>query len=491
MASLAVTIIWRGRPGQPLRSGNPGAVRARPEYGSPMASSAGLGSPPGALPLLGHFPAYARDPLGFVTRIATEYGGVVPFRLGRFPALLLTDPGAIDEVLVAKSRDFRKSRAAGRVGVVVGNGLLLSEGDTWRQHRRLVQPAFQHDRVAAWGETMVRETEAFVSAWDDGEVRDIHGDMAALTLSIVARTLLDSHLEERDVKGVRRSVMILTDHFDSRFNSIAFFIPDWLPTPGNVRMRLAIRRLDAIVYRLIGIRRATDGRGGDAISMLLEASSGAAKPLTDRALRDEVMTLFMAGHETTAVALAWSLYLLGKNPEAAAALQAELVDVLIDRLPTAADLPRLRFTEAVVLEALRLYPPAYALSREAIKPTTVAGRALPTGGIAFISVWATHRRPDIFEAPSMFRPERWLDGLARRLPRGAYLPFAEGPRKCIGASFAMQEAVLVLATIARRFSVKPVAVQEIRLRPAVTLRPAGPISLAVQARAVRSEVESV
>jgi cytochrome P450 len=452
----------------------------------PVAWSAGLGSPPGALPLLGHFPAYARDPLGFVTRISADYGSVVPFRLGPYPALLLTDPDAIDEVLVAKSRDFRKSRAAGRVGVVVGNGLLLSEGDSWRAHRRVVQPAFQHDRVAAWGETMVRETEAFVSGWDDGDVRDIHREMAALTLSIVARTLLDSRLDPRDIEVVRRSVMTLTDHFDSRFNSLAFFIPDWLPTPGNVRMRLAVRRLDRIVYRLIATRRATEGRGDDAISMLLEASTGEAKPLTDRELRDEVMTLFMAGHETTAVALAWSLYLLSENPEAAASLEAELAEVLDGRLPTAADLPRLRYTEAVISEALRLYPPAYALSREAIKPTTIAGRALPKSGIAFISVWATHRRPDLFKDPLMFRPERWLDGLARRLPRGAYLPFAEGPRKCIGASFAMQETVLVLATIALRFRVKPVAVSEVQLRPAVTLRPAGPIRLAVQARALRS-----
>jgi cytochrome P450 len=200
------------------------------------------------------------------------------------------------------------------------------------------------------------------------------------------------------------------------------------------------------------------------------------------------LTVYWAGHDTTAVALAWSLYLLGENPDAAGALHAELAEVLRGRLPTVADHPRLRYTEAVVLEALRLYPPAYALSREAIKPTTVAGRALPKGGIALISVWATHRRPDIFEAPSMFRPERWLDGLARRLPRGAYVPFAEGPRKCIGVSFAMQEAVLVLATIARGFSIRPVAVHEIRLRPAVTLRPARPIRLAVQARAGRSEV---
>lgn len=440
-------------------------------------------SPPGAMPLLGHFPAYARDPLGFVTRLSAEYGGIVPFRLGPYPALLLTDADAIDEVLVAKSRDFRKSRAAGRVGVVVGNGLLLSEGETWRAHRRIVQPAFHRERIAAWGQTMVGETEAFVSGWDNGEVRDIHRDMTALALSIVARTLLDSRLNERDFEWVRQSVTILNDHFDSRFNGLAYFVPDWLPTPGNLRVRGAVRLLDRIVYRLIGTRRATDNRGDDAISMLLEASSGDAKPLTDRELRDEVMTLFMAGHETTAVVLTWALHLLSGSPEAAAALETELAEVLSGRLPTVADLPRLRYTEAVVLETLRLYPPAYVISREAINPTTIAGRALPKGGIAFISVWATHRRRDVFENPSMFRPERWLDGLAQRLTRGAYLPFAEGQRKCIGASFAMQEAVLVLATIARRFSFKPVDVQEeMPLRPAVTLRPAQPIRLTVRAR---------
>jgi cytochrome P450 len=431
------------------------------------------------VPLLGHFPAYARDPLGFVSRVSAEYGGVVSFRLGPYPALLLTDPDAIQEVLVAKNRDFRKSRAAGRVGVVVGDGLLLSEGESWRAHRRVVQPAFNHDRVAAWGETMVREADEFVAGWLAGEIRDVQRDMAALTMSIVARTLLDSRLETGEIDDVRRSVAILTDHFDSRFNSLAFFIPDWVPTPGNLRMRAAVRRLDRIVYRLIGIRRSTDSRGADAISMLLEASSEEGTRLTDRELRDEVMTLFMAGHETTAGALAWAMYLLARSPDAAAALRTEVTDVLGGASPTVADLPRLRYTEAVVLETLRLYPPAYALSREAIRPTTIAGRPLPKGGIAFISVWATHRRPDFFEDPSTFRPERWLDGLARRLPRGAYLPFAEGPRKCIGASFAMQEAVLVLATIARRVTFKPATVQEIHPRAVVTLRPGEPIRLAV------------
>jgi len=259
-----------------------------------VASPARFGSLPGAVPLLGHFPAYARDPLGFVTRVSAAHGGIVPLRLGPYPVLLLTDPESIEEVLVSKSRDFRKSPAANRIGVVVGNGLLLSEGETWRAHRRVVQPAFHHDRVAAWGETMVREAEDFVSRLEEGEIRDVHRDMAALTLSIVARTLLDSRLDERDIETVRRSAAILTDHFDSRFNSLAFFIPDWLPTPGNIRMRSAVRDLDHIVYRLIGLRRDTDRLGGDAISMLLE-SSASEPTMATRSPRRFARLLTMTG----------------------------------------------------------------------------------------------------------------------------------------------------------------------------------------------------
>ncbi len=325
---------------------------------------------------------------------------------------------------------------------MVGDGILLSEGETWREHRRVVQPAFHHDRVAAWGEIMVEETERHLATWGDGDIRDVHADMSALTLAIVGRTLLDSQIGPADVEEVRAATATLTDHFDSRFNSLRFFLPDALPTPGNRRMRAAVGRLDRIVYRLIANRRATGKRGGDAISMLLEASEAESHPLTDRELRDEVMTLLMAGHETTAVALTWCLYLVAGRPEVEAALAAEAALVLGGRRPTVADLPRLRTAEAVVYETLRLYPPAYALSREAIVPTAVGGHPLPKRGIAFISVWGAHRRPEAFEGPDEFRPERWLDGLARRLPRGAFVPFAEGPRKCLGAGFAMQEMIL-------------------------------------------------
>lgn len=203
--------------------------------------------------------------------------------------------------------------------------------------------------------------------------------------------------------------------------------------------------------------------------------------MSDREVRDELMTLFLAGHETTALALTWALRLLADQPEADATLAAELA-VLGGRPPTTGDVPRLPYTEAVILESLRLYPPAYAISREAVRATTITGHDISRGSVAFISVWAVHHDPARFDDPWSFRPERWLSGFAQRLERGAYLPFGEGPRKCVGASFAMQEAVLVLATIARRFRLRAVSAEPIRLRPAVTLRPAGPVPLSLEER---------
>ena len=442
-----------------------------------------LASPPGAWPLLGHFPVYGRDPLGFVTRVAAEFGGLVPIRLGPYPTLLITDPAAIEEVLVTRNRDFKKSRAAHRVAVVVGNGLLLSEGTVWREHRRVVQPAFHHDRISAWSGLMVERTEEMLSGWRDGETRDVYADMSALTLDIVGRTLLDSRISEGEIAAVKAAAATLTEHFETRFNTIRYFVPDALPTPGNLRMRDAVRRLDMIIYRFISARRSSGQRGPDAISMLLEMSEANAHAMTDRELRDEVMTLFMAGHETTALALTWALHLIAGTPGAQEALERELDGVLGDRpTPTTADLSALRYTEATILETLRLFPPAYAISREAAQATTIAGHPVAKGTLAFISVWAAHRNPAQFEDPNAFRPERWLDGLARRLPHGAFLPFAEGPRKCIGAAFAMQEAVLVLATIASRFRLAVAPGPAVIPRAALSLRPASQVPLSLQAR---------
>jgi cytochrome P450 len=449
-----------------------------------MVAASSHGAVPDAWPLVGHFPAYARDPLGFATAAAAS-GGVADVRFGPLPALLVSDASSIEEVLVGRHRDFVKGRANQRVGVVVGQGILLSEGETWRRHRRIVQPAFQHDRIAAWGPLMMDETRIALDGWRSSEVRDVSAAMSALALAIVGRTVLDSTIDDADVANVQAAAATLTDHFDSRFNTLAFFVPDWLPTPGNRRMRAAVGRLDAIVYRLIAERRQSGSRGDDVISMLLDAEGGSETTgagLSDREIRDEVMTLFMAGHETTAVALAWTIDLLARAPDVQATLAAELGAVLGDRPLTVDDLPALPYAEAVVNEALRLYPPAYALSREAVVPTTIGGAHLPAHGIAFVSLWAAHRRSMVFEEPDAFRPQRWLDGLARRLPRGAYAPFAAGPRKCIGAGFAMQEMLLAVAGIVRDWELHPVGAERPRTRPAITLRPAGPMPVRIVRR---------
>lgn len=424
----------------------------------------------------GHFPAYGRDPLAFALT-ANDNGGVVPIRFGPVGGLLISDPAAIEEVLVTRNKDFRKSLATRRIGVVTGNGILVSDGETWREHRRAVQPAFHSERTKGWADVMTEEAAATVARWHDREMRDIHHEMYELTLRIVVRTLLASDVTDEEIKTVGEELAKGSHHFDSRFNGLKFFIPDFLPTPGNLRMRAGVRRLDRIVYRLIGARRtalAAGQHGDDVITLLLEQDP----PLTDRQIRDEVMTLFLAGHETTALALTWALYLLARNPAKQDALRQELASVLeVGAAPTLADVPHLTYTEAVVNETLRLYPPAYAVSREAVRPTTIAGRDLKKRELAIVSIYAAHRNASNFAEPNEFNPERWLDGLARRLPKGAFVPFAEGPRKCIGASFAMQEAILALATICWRATFAPTTNAEPKLIPAVTLRPAGPVVL--------------
>ena len=430
-------------------------------------------------PLFGHFPAYGRDPLGFALRV-NDLGGIVPIRMGPIPGLLISDPGAIEEVLVTKNRDFRKSLATRRISVVTGNGILTSNGETWREHRRAIQPAFHSGRIRAWADVMTQETTATIDSWPTNSSLDIHREMYELTLRIVVRTLLASDVTDDEIKTVGAELAKGSHHFDSRFNGLKFFIPDFLPTPGNLRMHAGVRRLDHIVYRLIEQRRAAKTRGehgNDVITLLLEQTP----PLTNREIRDEVMTLFLAGHETTALALTWGLFLLARNPAKQEALRAELANVLkVGASPGLADIPRLPYTEAVVNETLRLYPPAYAVSREAVQPTVIGGHELGKRHLALVSIYAAHRNPQTFAQPAEFIPERWLDGLARRLPKGAFVPFAEGPRKCIGASFAMQEAILALATICARIRVTPTTDHEPRLIPAVTLRPAHPVVMTIE-----------
>jgi cytochrome P450 len=318
---------------------------------------------------------------------------------------------------------------------------------------------------------MARYAQDSADGWVDSQSVDVHDDMTALTLRIVARTLFDADVTTR-IEQVARLGTEIQDFYYLRFASLRFLIPTWLPTPGNRRLVAATRRLDDVVYGIVRDRRQDEDRG-DLLSMLLQARDENGLGMSERQVRDEVMTLLLAGHETTALTLTWAFLLLDRNPDARLRLEAELAAVLGAESPSPDVVSALPYTQAIVNETLRLYPPAYVTGREAIRQTRVGGTAIPKGHIILISMYTTHRDARFFPEPDEFRPERWLDGLEKRLPRGAFIPFGMGSRMCIGAAFAMMEAVLLLATIARRWRFELVPA-EIPTQPSITLRPATP-----------------
>jgi len=427
--------------------------------------------PPGprARWLRGSLEEFGRDRLGFFTRCARDYGDVAAFRLGPRPCLLLSHPDLIEYVLLTASRNFTKHFAVRLNRLLLGNGLINSEGDFWLRQRRLAQPGFVRERVVLYADTMAAATERHVADWQDGQTRDLHAEMMRLTLEIVGLTLFgaDVAAETHDVSA---ALEVALTCYVARVQSL-LLLPEWLPTPNNRRLRQAVGRLDDILYRIIRQRRAGDRERDDLLSMLLRARDEGGGSMTDRQLRDEAMTLFLAGHETTALALTWAWYLLGRHPEVEAALLAELQAVLGGRAPTAADLPRLRYTERLVCEVLRLYPPVYTIGREALADCEIGGYRVRAGTTVFLSQWVMHHDPRYFEDPDAFRPDRWADDLARRLPKYAYFPFGGGPRVCIGNSFATMEAVLVLAIIAQKFRLAPASAEPVRPRAFLTLRP--------------------
>jgi len=421
--------------------------------------------------LLGSGPDFARDQLGFYAECAREYGDLVPVRFGPRRGLLAFHPDAIEEVLVTRNRDFVKSPGVRLLARLLGNGLLLSEGAVWLRQRRLVQPAFHRQRIAAYGEVMTASAARRLAGWKDGDVLDVHAEMMALTQVIVAKTLFDADVSDESY-AIAQASNVLAEDFGARLGSLLQLVPSWVPTPANLRTRRAVRRLDEVVYRMIAARRRSAEDRGDLLSILLQAQDADdGSRMTDQQVRDEVMTLFMAGHETTAVALSWTWYLLAQHPEVDAGLADELRSVLGERPPSVDDLPALPYTEMIVSESMRLYPPAYGIARQVVNPTEVAGHPLSPGLIVILPTWVVHRDRRWFDDPEAFRPERWADGLARRLPRFAYFPFGGGPRQCIGNGFAMMEAVLLLAAIAQRFRLTMEPGQRVTPTPYVTLRP--------------------
>jgi cytochrome P450 len=430
--------------------------------------------------LLGSLPDLRRNRLKFIEWCAHEYGDFVPLRAGPRRWVLLNHPDYVEELLVTNNQHFCKTSLLTANRRVFGEGLLTSEGDFWRRQRRLAQPAFHRQRVAGYGAIMSRYAQHHVGRWRNGHVLDIHAAMMRLTLAIVAKCLFDADVSSA-AGDVGQAMNLLLGIFVNRANR-ALLIPEWVPTPDNLRVRRGARRLDNIIYGIIRQRRRSGSDPGDLLSILLAARDEDGSQMTDKQVRDEAMTLFLAGHETTALALSWAFYLLALNPLADAELAGELRQVLGGRAPAVEDVPRLQYASHVVAEAMRLYPPAWTIGRDAIDHCEIGGRPVRRGTMLFASPWIIHRDARWFDQPLEFRPSRWADGLADRLPRFAYFPFGGGQRMCIGSGFATMEATLLLASVAQRFRLELVPGQTIEPQPSITLRPRYGIQVRLGAR---------
>ncbi len=431
--------------------------------------------PPGHF-LLGHLPELRDDLLSFYTRTARQYGDVFLIRFGFKPVYIVNHPDLIEEVLT--SRNFIKHYALRMNRRLLGNGLLSSEGDFWLRQRRLIQPAFNRDDLSRYAATMIDYSVRRAGLWHAGETRDIHAEMRQLTMEIAAKTLFGADVEGEGAL-VAPALVEVMDSFSSRLFSV-LRLPESFPTPRNLRARRAVRRLDAILYGIID-RSKRDGAQDDLLSILLHARDEEdGTGMSDKQIRDEAMTLFLAGHETTALALTYTLWLLARHPEIQDRLRAEVREALGDGPLTVAHLPRLTFAERVVLEGMRLYPPAYAIGRQAINACTIGGYEIPAGGTIVSLQWVVHRDPRWWDEPERFNPERWADGLLKRLPKGTYFPFGGGPRVCIGNTFAMMEATLALAALLRGWRVVPASEEPLKFRPRMTLAAAAPVRLRLE-----------
>jgi len=427
------------------------------------------------------------NPLEYFTGIAREYGDIAGLRILNFKTIFINRPDLIEEVLVANARMYTKGRVLRANRHVFGEGLLTSEGDFWLRQRRLSQPAFHRVRIASYAATMVEYAQRMMEGWRSGEERDVHREMLRLTLQIVGKTLFDADVE-RDAQEVGKSLELLLE-IGANFRR-TIFVPHWLPTPANLRVKREVAQIEKIIYRIISERRASGRDAGDLLSMLLTAQDEDGSRMTDKQLRDETITLFLAGHETTASTLSWTWWLLAQNPAVEAKLHQELDAVLGDRTPALDDLPKLGYAGHVITESLRLYPAAWGLARLAVEDHEIAGYPVTRGMGVTMAQWVVHRDKRWYDAPEEFQPERWENDLLKRLPRFAYFPFGGGPRQCIGNTFALMEATLILATIARKFRLRLEVDHPVVPLASITLRPRHGVRVRLESREKKEAVPS-
>jgi cytochrome P450 len=420
-------------------------------------------------PIVGQIPAFRSDPLGFLTRIASRYGDLAYFKLGPQHVFLVNQPDYIREILVTSQNNFTKSRALQRARVLLGEGLLTSEGELHLRQRRLVQPAFHRPRLAGYAKVMSEYAVRARDRWRPGETVDVASEMMRLTLAVVGKTLFSADVEQ-EAGEIGEALTTVLHMFNLLMMPFSEYL-EKLPLPSVRRFEKARARLDKTIYGMITERRASGEDCGDLLSMLLLArDEDESSGMSDQQVRDEALTLFLAGHETTAQALTWTLYLLSQNPECEARLHEEVQRVLGDRPPAFEDLPRLQYAEMVLAEGMRLYPPAWAIGRKAIAAFELGGYQLPAGAIAILSPYVTHRDARFFPDPERFDPQRFTPEARESRPRFSYFPFGGGARVCIGERFAWMEGTLVLAAIAQKWRLRLVPGHRVEPHPLITLR---------------------
>lgn len=449
-----------------------------------MSSSQNQRVPPGprGLPIVGSAFELQRDPLQFLRNLATEYGDVAAFRLGKRTVYQFNHPDAIREILVTKNRCFEKTGLVLQARPILGKGLLTSEGELHTRQRRMVQPEFGPRQCLAFAPIVTQMTQELCDDWSDGVQIDLFDTMLEVTLKIISRALFRFEIAEQ-AREFEDALTVAIEYFN-RLLVPSRGLRDRLPTRRNLKFRQAKRTIDDLVYGMIRERRGRDLPGEDVLSRLLAARDvdGDGEAMAERQVRDEVITLLAAGHETIATAMTWTLFLLSQNPDAEQVLVNEIRAVLGDQLPTAENLQDLKFTRQVLAESMRLYPPLWALSRKAVENCEIAGCFVPKGTIVGMSQYVMHRDERFFRNPEVFDPSRWDQEQTKARPKFSYFPFGGGPRLCIGEPLAWMEGTLMLATIVQHWQMRNVGATPIKINPLITLRPKASIRMQLIAR---------
>ena len=421
------------------------------------------------------------NPLNTSLRLARKYGDVFYLQAERNKVFFLNHPDDIRELLVVQHENFRKGGGVMMLDRMLGKGLITNDGAAHKQQRRLVQPAFHRRRIAGYAQAMVEAAQQQARAWQDGSTVDMSQEMMQLTLVIVGKTLFNADVE-KEADTVQAALVTTMEAFRKLGLSPLGELVERLPLPIHKRLRRARERLDKVVYRIIDDHRSQGIDQGDLLSMLLMARDEEGNAMDDQQLRDEVMTLFLAGHETTSNALTWTWYLLAQNPEAREKVQQEVDTVLAGRPATIEDLPRLIYTEKVLMESMRLCPPVWAIDRRAIHDTTLRGISIPKWSRVVMGQYIVHHDPRFYPEPEKFDPERWTPEAQATRPKFAYFPFGGGPRLCIGEAFAWTESILLLATLSQHWEARLAVGARVKFQPAVTLRPRYGIKMTLHKR---------